>query len=125
MPIISSKDFTDTILGYLDELGDEAVEANETALRSVAKDVTKDLKKAGSFGGSGAYRKSIVSEIKKTRVGVSAEIGAGRYGGLTHLLEFGHAKKNGGRTTAFNFVAPINDSVEERYVKKMEELLNK
>ena len=124
MPIIDTKDFSATIKQYLDEYGTEAAEANYDAINKVAKDVTRDLKKAGAFGGSGEYRNSIKSEIAKARVGgVRAKIGAGKFGGLTHLLEFGHAKRNGGRTTAFNFVKPINDTVEDRYMKEMEERL--
>lgn len=108
---------------FLDEFGDEAMQAAEKAVRKVAKDVTKDLKKAGSFGGSGDYRKAIKNEVTVKRLTVSADIGAGKWAGLTHLLEFGHAKQNGGRTTAFNFVAPINDTVEDRFIKEMEALL--
>lgn len=108
---------------YLDEFGDEAREASVKAVTKVAKEVTRELKKAGSFGGSGDYRKAIKSEVEVRRLTVSAKVGAGKWAGLTHLLEFGHAKKNGGRTTAFNFVKPINDTVEQRFVKEMEELL--
>ncbi|HAE17110.1 MAG TPA: hypothetical protein DCG51_11265 [Erysipelotrichaceae bacterium] len=125
MPIskISPLMVQQTINQYLDEFGDEAREAAETAVRNVAKDVTKDLKKAGAFGGTGDYRKAIKNEVTVKRLRVSAEIGAGKWGGLTHLLEFGHAKQNGGRTTAFNFVKPINDTVEQRFMKEMEALL--
>ena len=123
MPIIDADNLYSTLKEYIDEYGDEAVKANEEAIRKTAKEVTRELKKAGSFGGTGKYRKSITNEIRKTRIGVSATIGAGKQAGLTHLLEFGHAKRNGGRTTAFNFVAPINDTVEEKYMKAMEDLL--
>lgn len=125
MPItkISPLKVQDTIMQYLDEYGDEAREAAIQAVTKVAKDVTKELKKAGSFGGTGDYRKAMKSEVTVTRLTVSAKVGAGKWGGLTHLLEFGHAKQNGGRTTAFNFVKPINDTVEDRFMKEMEELL--
>lgn len=124
MPIIEVQSLESVINQYLDEYGDEVIEANETAIRKVAKDVTKDLKKAGDFGGTGAFRKSIGAEIQQSRVGIEAVIGAKKpYYRLTHLLEFGHAKQNGGRTKAFNFVAPINDTVYDRYTKEMEELL--
>ena len=124
MPIIDASQLQSTINEYLDEYGDDVIDANKEAIRSVAKDVTRDLKKAGSFGGSGAFRKSIGSEITETRESVEASIGAkAPHYRLTHLLEFGHAKQNGGRTTAFNFVAPINDTIEKRYTEKMEELL--
>lgn len=124
MPTIDPAQLSEVVAGYMEEYGDEVIEANNEAIRAVAKDVTKDLKKAGSFGGTGAFRKALKAEITQTRISVSATIGAqAPHHRLTHLLEFGHAKKNGGRTTAFNFVKPINDSVEQRYREKLEELL--
>lgn len=123
MPRVTPNSFSSVIQQYLDEYGDEVIEANETAVRKVAKDVTKELKKAGDFGGSGNYRKGLTFEVNKSNLSVEARVGAGRNAGLTHLLEYGHAKQNGGRTRAFNFVAPINDTVEQKYMKEMEELL--
>ncbi len=123
MPRVTPNSFSSVIQQYLDEYGDEVIEANETAVRKVAKDVTKELKKAGDFGGSGKYRKGLTFEVNKSNLSVEARVGAGRNAGLTHLLEYGHAKQNGGRTRAFNFVAPINDTVEQKYMKEMEELL--
>lgn len=123
MPTIDAADLQKVVNEYLDEYGDEVIAANETAIRDVAKQVTKELKKAGQFKGSGEYRKSITYQIKETRISVEAVIGSKKLAGLTHLLEFGHAKQNGGRTTAFNFVAPINDTVGDKYTKEMEGLL--
>ena len=123
MPTIKPADFQSAVSAMLDEYGDEVIEANETAIRKVAKQATKELKKSGDFGGSGKYRSGIGNEITKTRISVEAVIGAKKNPGLTHLLEFGHATQNGGRTKDFNFVAPVNDTIEEKYMKKMEELL--
>lgn len=123
MPIIEATQLQKAVMEYLEEYGEDVIEANETSIRKVAKNVTKDLKKAGTYGGSGAFRKGLKYEVTKTRISVEASVGAGKNAGLTHLLEFGHAKQNGGRTTAFNFVAPINDTVEDRYMKEMEDLL--
>jgi len=125
MPIIKVHMLSSVVNQYLEEYGSKAYEASDQAIREVAKDVTKDLKKAGDFGGSGAFRKSISAEIKGTRIGTNATIGAkAPHYRLTHLLEFGHAKQNGGRVDGYNFVAPINNTVYDRYRKKMEELLN-
>lgn len=123
MPTIKPADFQSAVMEMLDEYGDEVIEANETAIRNVAKKATKELKKSGDYGGSGKYRKGIGNEITKTRISVEAVIGAKKNPGLTHLLEFGHAKQNGGRTKGFNFVAPVNDSIEGKYMEEMEELL--
>lgn len=124
MPIINSKDFSKTIQSYISEYGDEVLEKNAEALETVAKEVTRDLKKAGDFGGT-SFRKSIAYEMQTGRkIRVRAKIGAkAPYYRLTHLLEFGHATANGGRTKAFNFVKPINDTVEQRYIAEMERLL--
>lgn len=128
MPLlkINPGKLTEAVKGFLDEYGDEAVHANEEAVRKVAKQVTKELKNAGDFDDrTGKFRHDIHNEVLAKRGLVVANIGAGREGRKTHLLEFGHAKQNGGRTTAFNFVAPINDKVEEMYIRAMEELLGK
>lgn len=125
MPTIKVHMLASVVNQYLEEYADEAYRANDEAVRAVAKDVTRDLKKAGEFGGSGAFRKSISSEVQSTNIGVTATIGAkDPHHRLTHLLEFGHAKQNGGRVNGYNFIAPINDTVYDRYKKKMEELLN-
>lgn len=123
MLTIKPAELQSAVMEMLDEYGDEVIEANETAIRDVAKQATRELKKSGTFGGSGKYRSGIGNEITKTRISVEAVIGAKKNPGLTHLLEFGHAKQNGGRTKAFNFVAPVNDAIEDKYMEKMEELL--
>ena len=52
MPIIDADNLYSTLKEYIDEYGEEAVKANEEAIRKTAKEVTRELKKAGSFGGS-------------------------------------------------------------------------
>lgn len=119
---IESAKLADTVMGYIEEYHDEAILANEKAVRRVAQKATKELKKSGTYGGT-KYRQSLSYSIDKTRISVTANVGSRKYPGLTHLLEFGHALKGGGRTTEFKFVAPINDTIEEKYVTEMEKLL--
>ena len=42
---------------------------------------------------------------------------------LSHLLEYGHAKKNGGRTTAFGFIKKASEPIINAYVKFVEEAI--
>ena len=42
---------------------------------------------------------------------------------LTHLIVHGHAKRNGGRTKANNFLKVAVDSIEHEYIKAIEEVI--
>ena len=123
MPTIEPAQLSAAVQDLLAEYGNEVISANEETVQKVAKEVTRDLKKSGSFGGTGEFKKSLGNKIEKTRLSVTASVGSKRLPGLTHLLEFGHAKANGGRVDGFDFVRPVNDTVEDRYMKNMEELL--
>ena len=118
---INSQALAATINGYLAEYGDAAIEAIAASSKKVAKDVVKELKKGGGFGGTGEFNKGWTSKTETTRLGASTVVYNKTQPGLAHLLEFGHAKSNGGRTKAFNFIAPVADSVEEKFVKAFEE----
>ena len=91
-------------------------EAADASIEETAKDAQKELKTAGTFGGTGKFKKSWRVKIEATVYNAKP--------GLTHLLEFGHAKANGGRTRAFDFIAPVNEKVQTDVIKKIEEKLN-
>ena len=93
------------------------------SITEVAKETTKVMKTAGTFGGTGKFKKSWSVKIEKKRLYTEATV-YNKKPGLTHLLEFGHVKQNGGRTKEFNFIAPVNDKVQTEVVKKIEEKLN-
>ena len=117
---IDSSRLAETINEYLEEYGDDVREAIEASSKKVAKDVVKELKQGGGFGGSGEFNKGWTSKTEKTRLGSETVVYNKTQPGLAHLLEFGHAKVNGGRTKAFNFIAPINDSIEQKFVEAFE-----
>lgn len=118
---IDSSRLADTINGYLAEYGDDVRDAIEASSKKVAKEVVKELKQGGGFGGTGEFNKGWTSKTEQTRLGSGTVVYNKTQPGLAHLLEFGHAKQNGGRTRAFNFIAPINDSIEGKFVQAFEE----
>lgn len=44
---------------------------------------------------------------------------------LTHLLENGHATRNGGHTRAFKHIEPVADDCTEKFEREVEELIKR
>lgn len=102
--------------GLLQRDLDESVDA-------VSKETVAELRKdaKSKFGGTGEYAKSWAS---KKDVGSTTEYSRTLYVKdphyrLTHLLEFGHAKVNGGRVEGRPHIAPA----EQRAAQKLERRL--
>lgn len=120
---IGVEDFRETINEILDEYGDEAKEAVELACKDTAKEAARELQGAGTFKGGKEYRKGWTSKVELTRTGATAIVYNKAKPGLSHLLEFGHALRNGGRSTAFNFIAPIDETVGDKLLDNIDKRL--
>ena len=117
---------------------DRLADAVQKVLRDYAQDVEKDVNdltraigkkgaqavkqaSAGAFGG-GAYSKSWTSTIETSRFGSTAIIHS-KKPGLPHLLENGHAKRNGGRVSGRSHIAPVEEKLVEEFQKAVEQAL--
>lgn len=120
---IRPEQLTSTVNKILEEYGDEAREIMEQTITTTAREAAKQLKSAGGFGGSGKYQKGWKAKIEKKRLNIEAYVYNAKQPGLTQLLEFGHAKQNGGRTRSFEHIAPINDWAQKEAVSRLEEKL--
>jgi hypothetical protein len=63
--------------------------------------------------------------VETNRFGASAVIYNEKYPGLVHLLEKGHALRNGGRTAAKPHVAPVQEWMNEELRKRIKEAIKK
>ena len=105
--------------GYLPEV----VKAMEKVIPQVAKEAAKKLK-AESPRRGGKYAKGWAAKTDKTRISVGATVygKSGTYQ-LAHLLEHGHAKRNGGRTPAIEHIKPVEEwAIDKAYNDIMDEL---
>ena len=121
---IEAKDFAAAIADILAEYGEEVKQNSEDALKKTAQKINKELKKAGDYGtvSKKPFRNQFAYELINTRLSTTAVIG-NKKAGLTHLLEFGHATRSGGRSEAFHFMEPLNDTTEEVYLEELNKLL--
>lgn len=96
----------------------EVREAVEKGCKETAQTAAKTLQKGGSYKErTGTYTKDWTygaRERKSVIYGTGAfSVYNKKHYQLTHLLEKGHASRNGGRVKAFPHIAPVNDTIGE------------
>lgn len=94
----------------------QVVEAMGEVIPEVAKEAAKKLK-AQSPRDKGKYAKGWASKVEKGRIRVGATV-YGKHGTyqIAHLLEHGHAKRNGGRTKGIVHIAPVEEwAIQKAY----------
>ena len=122
---VSVDNFAKTILDELENYKNVTVEKVESAVKKTTKDAVQELKNAspsgaGKYGSWSEYSSGWKSK-KLEKKGYHTVIYNSKKPGLTHLLERGHATRNGGRTRAFPHIKPV----EENTVRQFEDLIRK
>lgn len=108
----------------LDGFDSAMMKAVYVAADETAQELRDELKTAGTFKGR-KYRGSWSYEVKQNHLGsVQATVFNKKHYRLTHLLEFGHAKQNGGRTREFVHIAPVNEKAVEVFNKKLDDIVS-
>lgn len=117
---------------------DELAEAVGKELGDYFDDITEDVKKAvevttrecvaeikqRSPERTGAYRRNwTATEIFNRRGSIRFTVHNKKHYRLTHLLEDGHAKKNGGRVEGTPHIAPAEQNAEKNLIKRIEEAI--
>ena len=106
----------------LDDYADEVEEVLKKEAEETAKSTVKELKKT-SPKDTGKYAKNwdYTAEHGKKRARVIVH--NKEYGMLTHLLEWGHATVDGGRTKAQKHIQPAEKKAQKEYQKRIEDNL--
>lgn len=103
---------------------EEVTKGIEEAAISLGDEAVSVLKKSGPVD-KGKYRKSWKNKVLRGAGYINVTVYNAKYYRLTHLLEYGHAKRNGGRTKAFNHIKPVEKMVSEKFVESVEEIIRK
>ena len=111
------------IMEGLQEYADLATDDMKAAVKKDGNEAKKDVQ-AGAPVRSGKYKKSwTVKTTKENSNSLELTVHSRNRYQLAHLLEFGHAKRNGGRTRAFPHIAPAEQRAAELLEKEVERAL--
>ena len=111
---VSIDGLSDAVMEELTEYNKLAGETMKKAVTKAGQTVRKEIQ-SGAPVKSGKYARSWTTKKTRessTRLEVTV-YSPSRYM-LAHLLEHGHAKRNGGRTRAFPHIAPAEEAGEKQ-----------
>lgn len=112
------------IQDIIDDYSEQAKEVVEETLPKVGKKAANELKKR-SPKKTGRYAKGWKSKVEKDRLTSKVIVyNKDRYQ-LTHLLEKGHANRDGGRTNGIPHIKPTEDDAVDNAIKMIKEGLSK
>ncbi|WP_294755473.1 HK97 gp10 family phage protein [uncultured Ruminococcus sp.] len=120
----SIDDMADVIMKGLAEYADLADTEMKKAVKKTAANVKKEIS-ANAPKHSGGYGKSWT--VRKTRENshtLEMTVHSRNRYQLAHLLEKGHAKRNGGRVSGKPHIAPAEAQGEELLTRMIEEALS-
>jgi hypothetical protein len=102
----------------------EVVDKVNVSSERVGKEAVKMLKKT-SPKDSGEYAKGWKMTTFKAKAQPDKRIIHNKNGQLTHLLENGHAKVNGGRVEGIPHIRPAEEMVIKQFVAEVEEAIER
>lgn len=115
-------DLSKAILEELKNYEGVTEEAAWNGVSDTSKTALQELRSAhpsgfGRYGSWDKYNRGWT--VKKTKRDKTATIHNATDYQLTHLLEKGHAKVNGGRTRAFPHIAPVAEKCEDELLRNI------
>lgn len=115
----------DYLEDYKEDIDEEVVEVVDEVTRK-AKDELKQTSPRGEGSRTNPYYKGWAVKLSKKRTGVYHKVIWNRTNyQLTHLLEFGHATRNGGRTRAIPHIRPVEEKYNVEFVDKLEKRIRR
>lgn len=109
-----SKEITQALREYTTEVEEGLEEAKvEVAKETVKRLKQKSPKKTGDYRKGWARKKVGTAQVVHNRTDYQ----------LTHLLEYGHAKRGGGRVAGIPHISPAEEWANDEYLKRVEKVI--
>ena len=108
------QDYGEDVQQNLNEITSAMAKKGAQTLRSQSR---------GTFGGSGKYAKGWTSQAVTGRLSAQGTIYNKDVPGLPHLLENGHANRNGGRTPGREHIKPVEEALIKEFEQKVKSKL--
>ena len=120
---ISIDDMAEAIERELTEYRDLAADELKTAVKKAGRTAKSDIGKSAPVR-TGAYAKSWRMKVtEESSVGIGVTVYSPSHYMLAHLLENGHAKRNGGRVAGERHIAPAEEHAKEQLIGDIEKAL--
>ena len=120
---VSIDDMDDVIMNELEKYANLATDDMKDAVKDTAKSVKKDIESSAPVL-NGRYKKSWrIKKIRENANSLDVLVHSSNRYQLTHLLEFGHAKRGGGRVAGKPHIEPAAEKGEQDLIKAIEEKL--
>ncbi len=111
------------VMEGLEEYADLAADELKAAVKKAGDSVKKDIQ-ANAPKDTGAYAKSwAVKKTRETSNSIEVVVHSRNRYQLSHLLEFGHAKRGGGRVPGKAHIAPAEEKAERTLEQEIEKAL--
>ena len=122
---IKIDDLAREVMKGLDEYADVTTEQVKKAVRKAGNTVRREIQENAPKN-TGDYAKSwAVKKVRESSHTLEVVVHSKNRYQLTHLLEFGHCLRNGGRTRAMPHIAPAEEKGIEQLEKQIESLVVK
>ena len=126
---IKPEDLQKTLLNYLgnykEDIDEEVVETVDEITKK-AKEEVKRTSPRGKGKRSNPYHRGWAVKLSKRRTGVYHKVIWNKTNyQLTHLIEFGHATRNGGRTRAIPHIRPVEEKYNVEFVDKLDKKIRR